>query len=227
MYALSGAAESPALTFQRVLRCALAGRSYDVEMIHEKSSVLVVSLIAAAMTVGGCSRSNDNKASAKPTTTDATSRTPAPATASTSRPTGAATCQPPQLRVKLTEDPGGGAAGSDYSHLIFTNIGGKTCLMTGWPGVSYVGSSNGTQLGSSADRTGSATIITLKPGAVAQAQLKESAAGNLSPDCIITPADGLRVYSPNTKAAVFIAHSTQACASLSKHLMTIGPVELK
>ena len=156
------------------------------------------------------------------------SATPDPTAASpSSNGPGPITCQPSQLKVKLAEDHGGGAAGSTYSHLTFTNIGALTCTMTGWPGVSYVGSGHGVQIGSAADRTGSATVINLKSGAVAQAQLRELAAGNFDADCNITAADGLRIYSPNTKAAVFVAHPVQACAAPSKHLMTIGPVRLK
>jgi hypothetical protein len=197
-------------------------------MTREKWSVLAVTLIIVAMIVGGCTRSDESKASHKPSATATTTTTPTPTPTPTStKGSGTGTCQPAQLKVKLTEDPGGGAAGSEYSHLTFTNTSTSTCAMTGWPGVSYVGSGNGTQIGAPADRTGSATVISVKPGAVAEAQLKESAAGNLDADCIITPADGLRVYAPNTKAAVFVAHTVEACAAPSKHLMTIGPVRLK
>lgn len=199
-------------------------------MTREKWSALALILIVVAMIVGGCTRSDEHKAGDKPSASP-TPTTSAPTThattATTAKAPGVATCQPAQLKVKLAEDPGGGAAGSVYSHLRFTNTGSTTCVMTGWPGVSYVGSGNGTQIGSPADRTGSATVISLKPGAVAEAQLKESAAGNEDADCIVTPADGLRVYSPNTKAAVFLPHTVEACAAPSKHLMTIGPVRLE
>jgi hypothetical protein len=201
--------------------------TYAEGMTREKWSILAVTLIVVAMIVGGCTRSDESKAANKPSAT-ATTATPTPTpTPTISNASGPATCQSAQLKVKLSEDPGGGAAGSEYSHLTFTNIGSRTCAMTGWPGVSYVGSGKGIQIGSPADRTGSATVILVKPGAVAEAQLKESAAGNLDADCIITPADGLRVYPPNTKAAVFVPHTVEACAATFKHLMTIGPVRLK
>jgi hypothetical protein len=200
-------------------------------MTREKWSAIALILIALAMIVGGCTRSDEHKshehkAAAKPTasvTPTATATTPS---TGTTKPPGVPTCQAAQLKVKLAEDPGGGAAGSTYSHLTFTNTGATTCVMTGWPGVSYV-DNNGTQIGSPADRTGSPTVVSLKSGAVADAPLKEAAAGNFDADCIITPADGLRVYSPNTKVAVFVAHTVEACAAPSKHLMTIGPVRLK
>lgn len=218
------------LKSQPLLRCVKDRGSYDVDMTREKWSVLAVTLIVAAMIIGGCTRSDENKTSDKPSAaaTPTSAPTPSPSIKpASSTGSGTITCQPAQLKVRLSEDPGGGAAGSNYSHLTFTNTGGSTCLMTGWPGVSYVGSGNGTQIGSPADRTGTAEVITLRPGAVAEAQLKESAAGNLDADCNITPADGLRVYSPNTKAAVFVAHTVEACAAPFKHLMTIGPVRLK
>ena len=199
-------------------------------MTREKWSAIALILIALAMIVGGCTRSHEHKsdehkAAAQPSATPTATATTPPT--GTTRPPGVPTCQAAELKVRLAEDTGGGAAGSEYSHLTFTNTGGTTCVMTGWPGVSYVGDRNGTQIGSPADRTGSATVISLKPGAAATAQLKEAAAGNFDADCIITPADGLRIYPPNTKAAVFLAHTVEACAAPSKHLLTIGPVRLK
>jgi len=99
--------------------------------------------------------------------------------------------------------------------------------MTGWPGVSYYGGPDVAQLGSAADHQGTAKVITLHVGSVAQALLKESAAGLYGADCAHAPADGLRVYSPNTTHYVLIPHATDACSASSKHLLTVSAVTLK
>ncbi|MEO6473016.1 MAG: DUF4232 domain-containing protein, partial [Aeromicrobium sp.] len=96
----------------------------------------------------------------------------------------------------------------------------------GWPGVSYVGNGNGAQIGAPADRTGSPKIVTLKPGKTAEAQLKEVNAGNFDESCSIHQVDGLRIYPPNNKSSVFVAHKTQGCSSTVVHTLTIGPVKL-
>lgn len=205
-------------------------------MTREKWSAVALILIALAMIVGGCTRSDEHKsdehktddhqASGKPsataTTPKATPTTPSHATIH--RPSGAPTCRTGNLSVALTV--GGAAAGSVYSRITLTN-NGPTCVMTGWPGVSYVTGGNGTQLGSPADRRSRATVITLAHHAVAHAQLRETHASTYGSECNIAAADGLRVYPPNNTAAAFIPYPTEGCRSTGVHLMTIGPVRLK
>jgi len=192
-------------------------------------AVLVAAIAVATffLTRGSDDKTANADATTAPTTATPTTPTTATPSPTHSKPAGPFTCQSAHLKVKLVDDAGGGAAGSTYSHLTFTNIGSSSCRMTGWPGVSYYGGPDVAQLGSAADRQGTPSVITIAPHAVAQALLKESAAGNYEPGCIPAPADGLRVYSPNTTHYVLIPHATDACTAPSKHLLTIGPVRLK
>lgn len=95
--------------------------------------------------------------------------------------------------------------------------------MYGWPGVSYVGGGNGTQVGAPADRTGSPRILKLAPGKAATALLREIDAANFDDSCAIQLVDGLRIYPPNQKSAVFVAHKTHGCAAASIHTLVISP----
>ena len=117
-------------------------------------------------------------------------------------------------------------AGQYYATLVFTNISGTTCTLTGYPGVSYVGT-GGVQSGNAAVRAdGSVTTVTLHPKGKASATLHDSngISGYSPQQCDLSPAQGLRIYPPNQKAAIFLPWKTQHCAGLSIHPLTIGPV---
>ncbi len=186
--------------------------------------------LAAVLLTAGCGGSDDN---ASPTPTATTAPSPSPTTDSPTptipiptAPTdgGTATCTTKQLAVTIAPSADGNAAGSSYSELVFTNKGPDTCSIYGWPGVSYVGDSNGTQIGAAADRTGSPKLLKLAKGKAAQALLREIDAGNFDDSCQIKPVDGVRVYPPNQKAAVFVAHKTQGCGAAATHTLVISPV---
>ncbi|WP_317698844.1 DUF4232 domain-containing protein, partial [Aeromicrobium sp. REDSEA-S32_B7] len=81
-------------------------------------------------------------ASAPPTPTSSPSASSAP------------TCTTADLRVTVRPDPNGAAAGSTFDDVLLRNTGGTTCLMTGWPGVSFVTGSQGRQVGAPAARQG-------------------------------------------------------------------------
>lgn len=189
--------------------------------------VLVLGSVAGCSASDGDPAASSSSTSAAPTATPSAASTSAPAPdAGTASPTsGPATCRSSQLRVRYADDQGGGAAGSRYGSLTFTNVAASQCAMTGWPGVSYVGGGDGQQLGAAADRTGSPTVVVLAPGQRASSTLREVDAGAIGGSCSVTAADGLRVYPPNTTAAVFVRHPQQACRSDTAHLLTIGPVQ--
>ena len=135
-----------------------------------------------------------------------------------------AACTSNQLGV-AQENPSVGA-GQYYSTLVFTNKSSSTCTMTGYPGVSYV-VANGVQSGNPAVRSGgTVATVTLKPGGTASAVLHDSngISGYTPQQCQLTPAQGLRIYPPNEKAALFLPWSTSHCAGLSIHPLSIGPV---
>ncbi len=146
-----------------------------------------------------------------PTPTD-TGHASSPASPASSAPPGPATCAPGDLAVDLQTPEGGGAAGSTYLVLSFANTSRTTCTMNGHPGVSFVGKHNGTQIGRPAVRTGSLRTVTLAPGESTTALLQVANAGNYDPDtCAPTTVDGFRVYPPDWRQSIFVAHRTQAC----------------
>lgn len=65
-----------------------------------------------------------------------------------------------------TADDGGGAAGSVEIAIVLTNTGTTSCTLQGWPGVSFVGGGDGTQIGASAkqDAASPHETVTLDPG---------------------------------------------------------------
>lgn len=119
---------------------------------------------------------------------------------------------------------GGGAAGSVYRNLILTNVSNEECIMSGFPGVSYVDAS-GTQIGAPADREDTGAEILLAPGASAVAELKQTGAENYGGDCSLTEATGLRVYPPEATDSLIVAQKSMACASESIVLMTVSAMQ--
>ncbi|OZB48153.1 MAG: hypothetical protein B7X40_07820 [Cellulomonas sp. 14-74-6] len=136
-------------------------------------------------------------------------------------------CTSAHLSASLV--PGGAAAGSTMPVLVLTNTGSDTCTLQGWPGVSFVGGGNGTQLGAAADRddTGSHTLVTLAPGAAAHVPMRIANAQNYdAAACNPAPADGLRVYPPGQKDALFVSASgLTACRSDVQHLLSVQAVQ--
>jgi hypothetical protein len=190
---------------------------------HACSALVGLAVIAAA-----CSSSSH---SAAPTTTSpatsaapiSTTSTTKAATSTSSVPAGPAACTTSQLAVTI--GPGNGAAGSSYYALVFRNTGAAPCTLNGYPGVSYVTGSTGTQVGSPATRVpapgATAQAINVAPGGSAHATLREINVANYPPaTCGPTPVLGLRVYPPNQTAAVFVAQATNGCAQT-------GPAQLE
>ena len=133
-------------------------------------------------------------------------------------------CTSSALSVAQTNSSVG--AGQYYSTLVFTNTSSAGCTLYGYPGVSYV-AANGVQSGNPAQRAaGSVSLVTLKPGGTAQATLHDSNGGTgyTPQQCDLTPVQGLRIYPPNEKAAIFLPWKTSHCAGTTIHPLTIGPV---
>ncbi|MFI5061665.1 MAG: DUF4232 domain-containing protein [Actinomycetales bacterium] len=122
---------------------------------------------------------------------------------------------------------GGGAAGSVEVTLVLTNTGSTDCFLQGWPGVSFVGNGNGTQLGKAADfdRSTPHPTVKLAPGGTAKAPLRITNALNYpSSDCSPAQADGFRVYPPGSTDALFVKDATvTACTkSTPPTLLQVG-----
>lgn len=167
----------------------------------------------AAATPTTTSGSGSGSGSTKTATTQA-----APAAAG-------APCTSAQLRVART-DPNAGA-GQLYAKITFTNTAATSCTLTGYPGVSYVKAA-GVQSGNPAQRTGAGyRVVTLAAhGGTASAVMHDSdgIGGYSKGQCDLTSVEGIRVYPPNERAAMFIPFRTQHCAGTSIHPLTIGPV---
>jgi Protein of unknown function (DUF4232) len=127
--------------------------------------------------------------------------------------TGPVPCRAGTLSVTL--GPGGGAAGTIYASLRFTNKGSRPCVIQGFAGVSYVTGDNGTQVGPAAERDGTkGAPATLAPGAVASATLAMVQVLNYDASaCRPTPTRGLRVFPPGDTASVFVPSTGTGCAS--------------
>jgi hypothetical protein len=210
----------------------------------------VISAVAIIAAVAGCTPGTSSSSSATKVdtlpssapstspTTAATTTTPATSAATTTAATSASAtatatgvgkCVASQLTVTLGPGTGGGA-GHQYPVLVFTNKGATACTLTGYPGVSFVGNGNGTQLGAAATREAagiSVTTLSVAPGASAHAQLNITNAGNYdAATCNPKTADGLRVYPPNETHSLFVAATSYtACQKTSVVVIQVRPLQ--
>jgi len=147
---------------------------------------------------------------------------PAPA------PTGAqpaplAQCATGALRISL--GPAGGAAGSIYYPLEFTNISGAPCTLYGYPGVSFVSGPGGAELGGAAVRNPAQgpALVTLAPGAVAHASVQVAVAQNYPTSlCKPVTAHWLRVYPPDQYAPLYTDLTAMTCTGTIPGGSTLG-----
>lgn len=204
---------------------------------------------ALAVFLAGCDAQVPGQAAEPPVPTFSSSAAPAPPTLPTTSPPPsspvpptssaappAPTAAPPQaaasteckaadLAVKLGRTEG--AAGTVYRALLFTNVGGRTCTIQGFPGVSYVAGDDGHQVGEPAFRVGKkGAAIRLNPGATASATVGFTQVGNFDPaQCRPTAVRGLRVYPPHETASEFVPFATTGCAgNTPSHQLTVKTV---
>jgi len=103
----------------------------------------------------------------------------------------------------------------NHTGLQLRNTGSTTCTLYGYPGVSWVRGSAGTQTGAaavrSADPSGTEKVVTLAPGATASAPLDIVDAAVIPPsECKPVAVRGLRIYPPGQQAALFLSLPTAA-----------------
>jgi hypothetical protein len=128
--------------------------------------------------------------------------------------------------LHITLGDGGAGAGTDFTVLDFANSGTSTCTLFGFPGVSLTNSS-GTQIGAAATRNPSkaATVITLAPGAKANATLGVANAENYpAAACKPTAAAQLKIYPPNQTQPVELPFTATGCAVSSTHQLSVTAV---
>jgi hypothetical protein len=121
-------------------------------------------------------------------------------------------CGTADLTVSLKQ--AGAAAGTAYYRIVFRNHTGHACSLTGYPGVSYVAGTAGRQVGPAASRDpGHIRTVVIPSGRTAHALLREADTLNYSKStCQPRHVRGLRVYPPNTRAAVFLPWSHRVCS---------------
>ena len=119
-----------------------------------------------------------------------------------------------------------GTAGSRIGDLRLTNISRGQCWTRGYPGVSYVGFGNGTQIGRAATwDAGPVRTITLAPRQHADAPIRLVNVHNYAASvCRPTPVDGLRVYVPGSRLAKFVPYRTTGCRSTNLTTIFVKPL---
>lgn len=135
---------------------------------------------------------------------------PLPAGASTPR------CTTSDLSARLGTP--GGAAGSIYVPVVWTNKSEMSCTLFGYPGVSYVAPHTGDQVGAAATRNPqhAPRTVLLRPGQHAAALVQMADYQNYPPaNCRAETVSGLRVYPPGSHSAEYVpfAQNRKACSS--------------
>ncbi len=124
-----------------------------------------------------------------------------------------APCRADSTQIWLGLGNGGGAAGTIFYPLEFSNVGRRTCTLFGFPGASAV--INGRQVGFAAIRIGRKHLVVLRPGQTAHAILGIVEAGNIA-GCHIRNGASLKVFAPNQRGFTIIpAFTFTACSNRS------------
>jgi hypothetical protein len=130
------------------------------------------------------------------------------------------------LTARVNVSQAGGAAGSIYYPIVFTNTSHASCTLFGYPGVSFAASDGGPRIGRAAHRNPSvaASLVTLPPGGVAHATLQVGEAANFgTAQCKPVQAHWLKIYPPNQFDPIYAHFSAQACsAMLPRHAGQLG-----
>jgi hypothetical protein len=141
---------------------------------------------------------------------------------------GPGACPTSALHVSIGN--GNGAAGSVYYPIVFTNSSGSPCTLFGFPGVSFVTSPNGSQIGDAATRRSDKPVqtVTLAVGGVAHATLQVVQALNFpATKCQPVTAHFLKIYPPNQTEAVVLSFTAKACAATGQGVtvLNVAPVQ--
>jgi len=153
-----------------------------------------------------------------------TAAAPAPAS-TTAGGTASTRCATSQLTGSVA-DGGGGSAGATRVAIILRNTGARSCTLQGWPGVSFVGGGNGTQIGNAAtlDRSTPHQTLTLRPSGEVQAVVTVRDAGDWdSATCHPRVTDGFRVIPPGSRQSLFVPATGalfESCAAPAVHQLS-------
>jgi Protein of unknown function (DUF4232) len=200
----------------RIARPAIAGAAL----------ACVAALTAACGSVTPGATSTPTKTVIVTVTPHTGTTSPAPAT-NTPAATGGGAAPCPTRSLGLKPGLAQGAAGSTYQVIDFTNISNVTCTLYGYPGVSLAGGHPVTQVGLAAaeDPTTPRKLVTLAPGAVANALLRIVDALNYpASKCGPVKTQWIQVYPPNQTTPTFVAYNTTAC-SKPVRILTVSTVK--
>jgi hypothetical protein len=213
------------------------GKEVTVTSLRVSRHLLTTAvLVGAALLATACGSSGSPAAA--PTVTQTVTVTPtSPGAAGGGTPlpsptdTGSAGpggCATSALHVSIGN--GDGAAGSVYYPLVFTNSSGSACTLFGFPGVSFVTGSNGSQIGDAATRQSDkpSQTVTLAPGGVAHATLQVVQALNFpAAKCQPVNAHFLKIYPPGQTEAVILSFTAKACAATGQGVtvLNVAPVQ--
>ena len=206
------------------------GRRAAQSALTAAVTVATASLLTACGTVHGSQSTASSTASGHQTPQAGSGSSPSPTAPSTvPGMAGLAVCRPGALKVALDATQTGGAAGSVYYPVNFTNTSDTPCGLYGYPGMSFVtgAGSTGHQIGATAQRNPAfgKLPIRLPAGGVAHAWLQVAQAGNYPASaCRPVTAHWLRVFPPGDTVASYVDVSLSACASASAPLLTVTPV---
>lgn len=110
--------------------------------------------------------------------------------------------------------------------IAFTNLGSTSCTLYGYPGVSFVGGTPLRQVGlAAAENPGTPRqLVTLRPGAVASAQLHIVDAGNFSSgQCNRVTTSWVQIFPPNQTTHLYVHYTSATCAKPVR-ILTVGAV---
>jgi len=162
-----------------------------------------------------------------PSATAANSSSANSSTSGGSEPVQRARCDSGDIDVALGK--GEAAAGSFYAPLRLRNTSDASCVLAGYPGVSYVAGSDDHQVGPAAERVDAASpTVTLEPGDAAHATVEFVRVRNYpAAACEPTDVTGLRVYLPGEKDSTVVSYSGTGCAGddMSGSQLTVKPVQ--
>ncbi|WP_069160523.1 DUF4232 domain-containing protein [Nocardia altamirensis] len=188
-----------------------------------RGTALVV--LAAALSLAACTDSSPGPS----TTASPVVGTPAAAEPTPNRPPppsapkAEAACTAADLDIALGRQ--GGAAGSIYVPVVFTNTGNAPCTLSGYPDVSLAAGTPPTPLGPAADHKTDSTApapVTLAPTEAAHATLRYAQAGNF--DCERTPAQYLLVSLPAQPSRP-LPFPVDACTKPAHQLLHVDPIK--
>lgn len=184
-------------------------------------------LIAVGVLAVGCGQGGSPDPAADPATTPFTTPAPTspPDSPSSTGPAGSTSAKPAapdrsdalckSADLKLSLGHGDGAAGTVWRPLRFTNVSASSCVLRGFPGVSFVAGDDGHQVGAAAYRDGTkGAAVTLAKGRTAYAAVGFTQVANYDPaDCRPAKVRGLRVYPPQETRSGYLAYPTTGCAN--------------